>query len=694
MRRGVEQGPLDLFLPRRLMIDEYLNLDIRLSSHVRAADGERFCVQVMASPVGEQEEEEEVRVPPDLAQQLVALDARRLGGQRSELIALGRRIGDLLLPPKAREFFTNSLARLSAAQGLRLRIKCGAVELDAVPWEFAYVERDLAGGGDALGLRGFLVGDSRVSVVRYEVCSQLAVPVQGRRAGWRLLAVPCEPEDRRTPGQPLQVDQELKNLREAIDGVGGLEMLVCRPATREALQRVLLDGTEIFHFSGHGEFMTPAHGGAPSAHLILQRDDGASDPWEVDALARSLASKGIRLAVLAACQSARTDGRNKWAGVAPSLVRAGIPVVIGMQYSVYDASAVAFSKMLYLALSRVGTIDEAMAEARGAILNLNLQTGRDFATPVLYMRIAEGHELGLRAALAGPAAPPPAAVRAGSSSEVAIVLSEIAELHDHKEVHDALHSARGDFNMIQLRRDEFPAGSSLAQFSAHCRDMKKCLFDVRRVAQQERCDAQLMQPLIEEFAAAIGTLEAALAERSVERLDDALAAFDTLLTVQPALVDTTMASLAKHLDLELLLAFLGSMGADFDASAVEEIRALGARLRKGATVHTLCQGLDNRLAVIRKAAEAQRFHEIRRQWRVLSDSIARMLPDWTSAGCVDLGPHALLLGSGVAANDALSTCTAFGDFCADFDYGFYTIDTDLKRLCGDMKDKVSGGRRA
>ncbi|WP_457332941.1 CHAT domain-containing protein [Rhizobacter sp. P5_C2] len=675
------------------MIDAYRNLDIRLFNHVHAADGERFCVQVESSLAGGQGVAEEVCVPEDLAQQLAALDARRLGGQRSELIALGQRIGALLLPPVARSFFTSSLAKLAPNEGLRLRIKCSAIALDVVPWEFAYVERDLDGGGEALGLRGFLVGDSRVSVVRYEVCSQLAAPVQGRRAGWRLLAVPCEPEDRRTPGQPLQVDQELKNLREAIAGVGGLEMLVCQPATREALQRVLLDGTEIFHFSGHGEVMTPAHGGAPSAHLILQRDDGASDPWEVDALARSLASKGIRLAVLAACQSARTDGRNKWAGVAPSLVRAGIPVVIGMQYSVYDASAVAFSKMLYLALSRVDTIDEAMAEARGAIMNLNLQTGRDFATPVLYMRIAEGHELGLRAALAGPAAAP-AAVRAGSSSEVAIVLSEIAELHDHKVVHDALHSTRGDLTMIQLRRDEFPAGSSLAQFSAHCRDMKKRLLDVRRVAQQERCDAQLMLPLIEEFAAAVGTLEEALAQRSVDRLDDALAAFDTLLTVQPALIDTTMASLAKHLDLELLLAFLGGVGADFDASAVEEIRALGLRLRKGATVHTLCQGLDNRLAVIRKAAEAQRFHEIRRQWRVLSDSITRMLPDWTSAGCADLGRHAALLGSGVAANDALSTCTAFGEFCDDFDYGFYTIDSDLKQLCGDMKDKVSGGRRA
>ncbi|SHN18623.1 CHAT domain-containing protein [Rhizobacter sp. OV335] len=675
------------------MIDAYRNLDIRLFNHVRAADGERFCVQVESSLAGGQGVPEEVCVPEDLAQQLAALDARRLGGQRSELIALGQRIGALLLPPVARSFFTSSLAKLAPNEGLRLRIKCSAIALDVVPWEFAYVERDLDGGGEALGLRGFLVGDSRVSVVRYEVCSQLAAPVQGRRAGWRLLAVPCEPEDRRMPGQPLQVDQELKNLRAAIAGVGGLEMLVCQPATREALQRVLLDGTEIFHFSGHGEVMTPAHGGAPSAHLILQRDDGASDPWEVDALARSLASKGIRLAVLAACQSARTDGRNKWAGVAPSLVRAGIPVVIGMQYSVYDASAVAFSKMLYLALSRVDTIDEAMAEARGAIMNLDLQTGRDFATPVLYMRIAEGHELGLRAALAGPAAAP-AAVRAGSSSEVAIVLSEIAELHDHKVVHDALHSTRGDLTMIQLRRDEFPAGSSLAQFSAHCRDMKKRLLDVRRVAQQERCDAQLMLPLIEEFAAAVGTLEEALAQRSVDRLDDALAAFDTLLTVQPALIDTTMASLAKHLDLELLLAFLGGVGADFDAGAIEEIRALGLRLRKGATVHTLCQGLDNRLAVIRKAAEAQRFHEIRRQWRVLSDSIARMLPDWTSAGCADLGRHAELLGSGVAANDALSTCTAFGEFCDDFDYGFYTIDSDLKQLCGDMKDKVSGGRRA
>ena len=674
------------------MIDHYANLDLKFFNYEASADGEHFCVQVESSPVGAPAAPEKVRVPPGLQGRLADLERRAFDADEAALIAIGTEIGDLMLPPHARAYFIGSLSKLRPEQGLRLRIKCGAVEIDRIPWEFAYVERGLDGAGVAMGRRGFIAGDTRLSIVRYELGSQLVTPAEGRPGGWRLLAVACEPDDLRDPDNPLQVEQELDNLRGAVADMRGIEVIACSPPTRETMQGLLLDGAEIFHFAGHGEFRkSPAPGGRSEAYLLLKLADGRSDRWDVDALAQRLASRGIQLAVLGACRSGQTDALSPWAGIAPSLIRAGIPAVIGMQYTVFDASAIAFSKMLYRAWARGSEIDEAVAEARSAIADLD-GTGRDFATPVLYLRLPSLKVPALRVAEARPADPPP---------DLTGTLAQIAQLYDYKLVHDALHSARtGPFSLIQLRCSEFPAGTTGREIAKHARDLKMRLQDVRRVAEQGRCDATLMQEVVEEFSGAIDSLEKALADKANEQLEDALAAFDTLLNTQPPRVDTWMMSLADGLKLDPLITFLSGLGADADLQAAAEMRHRGEQLRKGAAMHTICQSIDNRLTVIRKAADAQRFREIRRQWKPLSDSLTRILPDWTADGGERLRRNTQELDRGVAANDQPATDAVFDDFCGDFDYGFYTVDSDLKQLCGEIKERTAtslagaGGRRA
>lgn len=670
------------------MIAEYLNLDLRLFDHELLADGnERFRVQVAASPIDAQAQAETVNLSAGLRERLVLLDKRKL--DFAATISLGQELAALLMPPGVLGFFHASLARLKPEQGLRLRLRCEALELDGIPWELVHVERDLDRAGAAAGLRGFIVLDTKISLVRREVCSQLLSPPRRKDPRCRLLTLMCEPADRLDPQRPLQVELELSQLREAIKGLDNWDLLPCEAGTREALTDLLTGGADIFHFAGHGEFERDAQGQA-HAYLLLRRSDGRSDKWRADELATRLAYNGIQLAMLGACRSAQRDGSSAWAGIAPSLARAGVPAVIGMQFSVFDASALAFSRRFYFNWSRGYSLDEAMAVARGAIHDVEGDTGRDFATPVLYLR-EDGGLAALRLPPEPVVTPRPSPPATPQTDELAPLLDLLDEVYDYKCVHDKLHSIRNrEFNVIVMRRDEFPGGSTLREFGSHARELRKSLQDLRRLAEQGRCQPALMADIVTEFGDALALLEQALLSHASEQLEDAIAAFETLLATHPVRVDTWMNSLSQQMELERMVAFvLGlPLSSQNTAAAVEELRQLGEQLRSHAMLHSQCQAIDNRLGVIRRSAEAARPREIRRQWRPLSASLDKLLPSWNAGDVEKLRQASSQLSAGVAANDERMVSEAFDQLCDDFDYGFYIIDSDFKQLCDRMKQQA------
>src|SRR4029453_6426587 len=146
------------------------------------------------------------------------------------------------------------------------------------------------------------------------------------------------------------------------------------------------DELHVIHYVGHG---ASDEKGTQAGILVLE--DARGRPHEVTGeelggLMRD--ERSLQLVVLNSCEGARASHVDPFSGVASSLLRCGLPAVIGMQTEITDEAAITFSDRLYTALAQGFPIDAALAQARRAIF----AAGRDveFGTPVLFMRVADG----------------------------------------------------------------------------------------------------------------------------------------------------------------------------------------------------------------------------------------------------------------------------------------------------------------
>jgi tetratricopeptide (TPR) repeat protein len=96
----------------------------------------------------------------------------------------------------------------------------------------------------------------------------------------------------------------------------------------------------------------------------------------------------LRLAILNACEGARADRTDPFAGTAQSLVQQGIPAVIAMQFEITDQAAIAFAHEFYEAISDNYPVDAALTEARKTLFGMG--HGLEWGTPVLYLRAPNG----------------------------------------------------------------------------------------------------------------------------------------------------------------------------------------------------------------------------------------------------------------------------------------------------------------
>lgn len=372
----------------------YRDLDLELSGWSRDDAGlETLRVRVVASPAGEQRraEEEAVSFDTSLRDACSALGRREL--DLPGMFALGRRLGDLLLPPAARGFYDRSRARLRDGEGLRLRIRFDTWAVADIPWEFAWLP-PAGRGGDEADAAGFLALNPRMSVVRYEPLSEpleTLAPVKEQKL--RLVAVLSSPNaDPEWP--PLALEAEARGLEKALAERPEIELVERRDATLQDLEEAIGGGAHIFHFAGHGRFaatMGERIGETVGRGFLVLRDPaGRAAEVAADAVVVNLQGRGVRLAVLGACEGAKRDAVNPWTGIAPALVRGGLPAVVAMQATLRDESAVAFSARFYRSLAEGEAIDAAVAAGRLAIFNQGGASERDWGTPVLYLRAESG----------------------------------------------------------------------------------------------------------------------------------------------------------------------------------------------------------------------------------------------------------------------------------------------------------------
>jgi CHAT domain-containing protein len=185
------------------------------------------------------------------------------------------------------------------------------------------------------------------------------------------------------------VEAEWKILNDALDDQvrrGLISITRLEQPNLLALQGLLRKGEyHVFHFIGHGTFSDYREDGL----LLLEDEDGAGAPVSGHYLGTLLHDeKSIRLAVLNACEGARTSTSDPYAGTAQQLVRQGIPAVIAMQFEVGGRTAETLSREFYRSLADNYPVDAALAEARKAIYT----QGQDieWGIPVLYMRSPNG----------------------------------------------------------------------------------------------------------------------------------------------------------------------------------------------------------------------------------------------------------------------------------------------------------------
>ena len=157
----------------------------------------------------------------------------------------------------------------------------------------------------------------------------------------------------------------------------------------------------IFHFIGHGDFEKQGDGlmhgtlRFNSAWEDLEEDE--DEEWIEDTRLQALFGnhKQVKVVVLNACRGAVVDERRSghgFLGVAPALLRAGVPAVVAMQYAIRDDVALQFAETFYSRLSDgrwAGQVDTAVTLGRNACY-LNYPKDRGFATPVLYLRSEDG----------------------------------------------------------------------------------------------------------------------------------------------------------------------------------------------------------------------------------------------------------------------------------------------------------------
>jgi hypothetical protein len=251
--------------------------------------------------------------------------------------------------------------------------------LASLPWEYLCAPDPVGGSGRFLVLEPWLVlsrvvPSGTLDYVERPDARVRILPVVGDATNSRLGIVDYDDvlqaikESETRPGfsmlEPM-LDATAAGLRATVTGPEGL-----RP--------------HVVHFLGHGRFREGR--GA----VALCDPDGGTDWVDETRLARALCSDdwAPALVILHACEGGALQFEERFAGLAATLVQAGVLYVIAMQYAVTNSTARLFSTALYDALSQRRSLDEAVQGARRTVWE-QTEDPRLLGVPMVYQRTAE-----------------------------------------------------------------------------------------------------------------------------------------------------------------------------------------------------------------------------------------------------------------------------------------------------------------
>jgi predicted ATPase len=356
-----------------------------------------------------------------LAERLASLDT-----DEETLMELGQLLFAALFQGAIRDVYVRTQGMLGADEGMRLRLNIAATEGAAIamPWEFLYdPDQGPLALLDAPVMR-YLPQSARIPTFQAEL--PLKVLLTGAY----------------TPPAP-DVERELNDVAAALSGMGEHVQIIVEPhLTTAKLQQLLRQSFHIWHFVGHGGFARDGTTG----RLMFEDARGDSEAVSAMQLGILLNRSGLRLVVLDACEGGRL-ALDPFRSVAPALVRAQIPAVVAMQFTVPQEAARSFSSELYRALAEGFPIDACVTEGRKAVMNATGLRNPDWGIPVVYTRAPDGH------LFARPTADRPPAAKA---EQVAIAPARQPEPRAERAAATADEAPPPDHRLINLPAMQLP----------------------------------------------------------------------------------------------------------------------------------------------------------------------------------------------------------------------------------------------
>jgi hypothetical protein len=518
----------------------------------------------------------------------------------ASLFDLGQILFQTLFQGPIKDVYTRSQSALGADEGMRLRLN---IDLEreaaaaALPWEFLCdPDRGPLAMLDA-------------PIVRY-LPQQAMIPRLATPLPLKILLTGAE-----TP-PPAAIDRELRDVEAALAALGDHVRISVEPHLTTAKLRALLrEGFHVWHFIGHGDV---SRDGASS---VLRFEDATGDSADVSAreLGILLQRSGLRLVVLNACNSGRLMV-DPFRSIAPALVRAQIPAVVAMQFTVPQEAASAFAGEFYRTLSEGLPIDMCVTEGRKAVMDVAGLRRPDWGIPVVYTRAPDGKLFDLPSAVAIPApvvlpvpdasassAPPAsnysqsvgeglnalrtliqvapgvqeAAVRFRADFQVAC--EQIDLLGDYKDIHDQLHSLQFHcYNCIvqETKRstDDNLAWDTLVDYELTFQDIVSRLQDISVQPSSAVVTVNQINPAlatsnritratlpaqetvwIQDLSQAYQDLHNAIENADAKQLKRSIRLINRVLMIQPSQVNARLNSTARTLRLPSLVQALGNI---------------------------------------------------------------------------------------------------------------------------------------
>ena len=305
-----------------------------------------------------------------------------------QVIRLGEALCEALFDDKRLAAFIDSYKKSAAEEDQLFRFELdidekAIPEVAALPWEFMCLPEE-SGRGEL-----WFATAPKIIFSRRRTLWDEAAPIQLSQGEKLRVALVISAPKGEGPVDFAPVEQALKDLVE--DKPEQIELFVVNPAQFGAVDEVLKKHKpHIFHFIGHGRLQNEKNEAV--GQLAFMNDMGRAKWINAREFSECFTQHVPGIVVLQACEGGQLSPSKAFVGVASKVVQQNIPVVVAMQYEVTNDTAIEFVSRFYWELAEGSPVDVAAQLGRRAIANgANLHRTRDFATPVIFMRVRDGY---------------------------------------------------------------------------------------------------------------------------------------------------------------------------------------------------------------------------------------------------------------------------------------------------------------